>query len=111
MDGPDPNAQYFWTQRTVAAQIGFGGREIRKCKANVRRNIRLVNGQLLSADGKTLLLMISIDYLFILDDEPFFSGLREAAEAEAANPPGRRDELSRHRKRSVLSYGHAITRE
>lgn len=47
----------------------------------------LVNGQLLSNDGKTLLLMISIDYLFIEDDTPFLSGLRKIAEAEAKNHP------------------------
>ncbi len=47
----------------------------------------LVNGQLLSADGQTLLLMISIDYLFIKDDTPFHSGLREIAEDEAKSHP------------------------
>ena len=47
----------------------------------------LVNGQLLSADGKTLLLMIRIDFLFVYDDSPFLSGIRKIAEAEAANHP------------------------
>lgn len=47
----------------------------------------LVNGQLLSSDGKTLLFMISIDYLFVEDDSPFLEGLREVAEEEANKHP------------------------
>lgn len=47
----------------------------------------LVNGKLLSADGKTLVLMFDIDYLFVEDDTPFESGLREIAEAEARLHP------------------------
>ena len=48
----------------------------------------LVNGQLLSADGQTLLLLINIDYLFIEGDETILSGLREVAEAELVHHPG-----------------------
>lgn len=44
----------------------------------------LVNGQLLSEDGKTLLLLIRVDFLFIEDDAPFSHELREFAESVAA---------------------------
>jgi len=47
----------------------------------------LVNGQLLSQDGKMLLLMINIDYLFIQGDTTFTSGLREQAELAVAEFP------------------------
>lgn len=47
----------------------------------------LVNGQLLSEDGKTLLLMINIEFLFIENDETFTSGLREQAQAAVAKYP------------------------
>ncbi len=48
----------------------------------------LVNGQLLSADGRMLLLMINVNYLFIENDETFTSGMRDVAEAELARHPG-----------------------
>lgn len=57
---------------------------------SARKKIRehpLVNGQLLSEDGKTLLLLISIDFLFVPDDEVFTEGLKQVAVDEAANHP------------------------
>ena len=47
----------------------------------------LVNGQLLSQDGRMLLLMINVDYLFIENDSVFTSGLREEAESALADFP------------------------
>lgn len=47
----------------------------------------LVNGQFLSEDGKTMVLLISIDYLFVPSDSVFIEGIRKAAEEEAANYP------------------------
>ena len=67
--------------KSHAAQVRF---EHARDKA---KNHPLVNGQLLSADGKTLILMISIDYLFIEDDHPFLTGMRAVAEEEAAKHP------------------------
>lgn len=67
--------------KSHAAQIRF---EHARDKA---KNHPLVNGQLLSEDGKTLTLMIEIDFLFIEDDKPFLSGLREVAEEEVAKHP------------------------
>ncbi len=54
---------------------------------NARKKVRehpLVNGQLLSEDGKTLLLLLSIDYLFVENDQIFLGEIREAAESAAA---------------------------
>ncbi|QDU43456.1 multidrug efflux system subunit MdtC [Symmachiella dynata] len=45
----------------------------------------LVAGQLLSDDGKTLLLLIKFDWLFVSDDEDCTSRLREEAEKAAAD--------------------------
>ena len=47
----------------------------------------LVHGQLLADDGKSLLLMIELDYLFVRDDETLTSGLRKEAESVAAKFP------------------------
>ncbi len=47
----------------------------------------LVNGQLLSDDGKTFRLLISIDYVFVENDEIFVTELREEAEKAAAEHP------------------------
>lgn len=47
----------------------------------------LVNGQLLSEDGRTLLLLVGIDYLFVESDSVFSEELRQVAEKEAANHP------------------------
>ncbi|MCA9065045.1 MAG: MMPL family transporter [Planctomycetaceae bacterium] len=47
----------------------------------------LVHGQLLSEDGRTQLLMVTFDWLFIRSDEQCMSGLREAAEKAAADYP------------------------
>ena len=44
----------------------------------------LVNGQLLSEDGKTIVLLIRIEYLFVESDQVFLSELRETAEAVVA---------------------------
>ena len=58
-----------------------------KAKQNAREH-PLVNGQFLSDDGKTLLLMVGINYLFVEDESIFTSGIRLAAEQELANHPG-----------------------
>ena len=44
----------------------------------------LIVGQLLSADGKTLLLMVHLDFFFMQDDDDCIGGLRSAAEKAAA---------------------------
>lgn len=50
----------------------------------------LVRGQLLSADGKTLLLLIKINWLFVESDEHCTTRLREVAEQAAAEFPDAR---------------------
>lgn len=57
-----------------------------KSKENAREH-PLINGQFLSEDGNTLLLMVRFDYLFVEDESIFISGIREAAEQELANHP------------------------
>lgn len=55
---------------------------------NARKKIRehpLVNGQLLSEDGKTIVLLIDIDYFFVQSDEPFQGEMRTVAEAAVAD--------------------------
>ncbi len=47
----------------------------------------LVGGQLLSDDGRTLLLLIKFDWLFVSSDEDCMSRLREAAENAAFQYP------------------------
>ena len=47
----------------------------------------LVRGQLLSADGRTLLLLIKINWLFVESDEDCTSGLGDVARAAAAEFP------------------------
>ncbi|MCA9198999.1 MAG: MMPL family transporter, partial [Planctomycetales bacterium] len=47
----------------------------------------LVKGQLLSADAKTLLMMVQFDYLFIESDQACVAGLREIFERTAARHP------------------------
>ncbi len=44
-----------------------------------------IGGQLLSSDARTLLLLVNFDLLFIKSDEDCISGLREIAEAAAAD--------------------------
>ena len=46
-----------------------------------------IGGQMLSSDGNTMLMMISIDGLFLESDEDCVSGLKEIATAAAANHP------------------------
>lgn len=48
----------------------------------------LVGGQLLSVDGKTLLLMIKFDWLHVTDDDACTIGLKEVARGVAAKYPG-----------------------
>jgi len=48
----------------------------------------LIGGQLLSDDGRTLLMLVNFDWLFIQSDDDCISGLRQAAEAAAAKFPG-----------------------
>ncbi len=47
----------------------------------------LVAGQLLSADGKTLLLMVNLDFFFVQHDDDCIGGLRRTAEDAAAEFP------------------------
>jgi uncharacterized protein len=47
----------------------------------------LVGGQLVSLDGKTLLLLVYFDFLFITSDDDCTTGLRTAAEQAAAEFP------------------------
>lgn len=47
----------------------------------------LVGGQLLSADGRTLLLMIKLDWLFVMDDDDCTTRLKQQAERAAAEFP------------------------
>ncbi|MCA9184214.1 MAG: MMPL family transporter [Planctomycetales bacterium] len=55
-------------------------------REKARRN-PLIHGQLLSADGRTTLLLVSFDMLFIKDDQTCTAGLRQAAAAAAAKFP------------------------
>ena len=48
----------------------------------------LIGGQLLSDDGRTLLLLVNFDWLFLKSDDDCMSGLRLAAEQAAAEHPG-----------------------
>jgi predicted RND superfamily exporter protein len=48
----------------------------------------LIGGQLLSDDGRTLLLLVNFDWLFLKSDDDCMSGLRQAAEQAAAEHPG-----------------------
>jgi predicted RND superfamily exporter protein len=48
----------------------------------------LIGGQLLSDDGRTLLLLVNFDWLFLQSDDDCMSGLRLAAERAAAEHPG-----------------------
>ncbi|MCP4098192.1 MAG: MMPL family transporter [Planctomycetaceae bacterium] len=57
-----------------------------KSKQNAREH-PLINGQFLSDDGNTLLLMVRFNYLFVDDESIFMSGIRETAEQELANHP------------------------
>jgi predicted RND superfamily exporter protein len=47
----------------------------------------LIGGQLLSGDGRTLLLLVNFDWLFLQSDDDCMSGLRLAAERAAAEHP------------------------
>ena len=58
-----------------------------KSKQNAREH-PLINGQFLSDDCQTLLLMVSFNYLFVEDESIFISGIRTSAEQELANHPG-----------------------
>lgn len=51
-------------------------------------NHPLVGGQLLSVDGKTLLLMVKFDWLYVVDDEACTTGLKQVAQKVAAKYPG-----------------------
>ena len=55
-----------------------------KSKQNARDH-PLINGQFLSDDCQTLLLMIRVNYLFVQDETVFTSGIRLAAEQELAS--------------------------
>ncbi|MGB1927710.1 MAG: efflux RND transporter permease subunit [Mariniblastus sp.] len=57
-----------------------------KSKQNAREH-PLINGQFLSDDGNTLLLMVRFNYFFVDDESIFTSGIREAAEQELASYP------------------------
>ncbi|QDT54276.1 multidrug efflux system subunit MdtC [Caulifigura coniformis] len=48
----------------------------------------LIGGQLLSDDGRTLLLLVKFDWLFLQSDDDCTSGLRQVAESTAAKHPG-----------------------
>ena len=48
----------------------------------------LIGGQLLSGDGRTLLLLVNFDWLFLQSDDDCMNGLRLAAEQAAAKHPG-----------------------
>lgn len=48
----------------------------------------LVKGQLLSPDGRTLIVLVNFDWLFITSDDDCGRNLREAAEAALAKYPG-----------------------
>lgn len=67
--------------RSTASQSRFDN-----AREKAKRN-PLVNGQLLSADGKTLLLLVNFDFFFIEQDRDCMAGLREAAEQAAAEFP------------------------
>jgi hypothetical protein len=58
-----------------------------KSKQNAREH-PLINGQFLSDDCQTLLLMVRVNYLFVEDEGVFTSEIRLAAEQELANHPG-----------------------
>ena len=47
----------------------------------------LVNGQLLSPDGRTLIVLVNFDWLYVTSDEDCTSNLRKAAEAALAEYP------------------------
>tara|TARA_R110002095_G_scaffold212708_2_gene202379 strand:+ start:19407 stop:21716 length:2310 start_codon:yes stop_codon:yes gene_type:complete len=51
-------------------------------------NHPLVGGQLLSVDGKTLLLMVKFDWLYVVDDDACTTGLKQVAQKVAAQYPG-----------------------
>jgi uncharacterized protein len=67
--------------RAAASQLRFD--EARK-KATAHP---LVRGQLLSPDGRVMLLMVHFDWLFVTSDEDVTSGVRQAAEQAAAKYP------------------------
>ncbi len=48
----------------------------------------LIGGQLLSDDGRTLLMLVGFDWLFVESDDDCMGGLREVAERAAAQFPG-----------------------
>jgi uncharacterized protein len=48
----------------------------------------LIGGQLLSDDGRTLLMLVKFDWLFLQSDDDCMSGLRKVAESAAAKLPG-----------------------
>ncbi|MFK7769980.1 MAG: RND family transporter [Mariniblastus sp.] len=52
-----------------------------------------IHGQLMSSDGKVVLLLVNFDVLFIKDDDDTIGGLRKIADAaaKAANPEGNFD--------------------
>lgn len=86
-----------WVDRVPVLNI-FGLREplFPRSEASAERfavarqkalNHPLVRGQLLSEDGETMLLMISLDSVFLRRDEQCTSELRAAAEAAAAEFP------------------------
>lgn len=54
----------------------------------------LVAGQLLSADGRTLLLMVNLDWFYVDDDEDCSTGIRQVAEQAVAEFPGVEFEFS-----------------
>jgi predicted RND superfamily exporter protein len=48
----------------------------------------LIGGQLLSDDGRTLLMLVKFDWLFLESDDDCMTGLRQMAESAAAKVPG-----------------------
>ena len=87
----------FWMDRVPVLNV-FGLRESlfprpsasdRQFAAARERALQhpLVGGQLLSKDGRTLLLMIKFDWLFVESDEDCTEGLKDAAKQAAAEHP------------------------
>ncbi len=87
----------FWLDKVPVLNL-FGLRESvfpgeraspRQYEAALQRAVEhpLVGGQLLSVDGRTLLLMIKLDWLFVMDDEDCTIRLKQTAERAAAEFP------------------------
>jgi predicted RND superfamily exporter protein len=82
-----PTLNIFGLQEPLFPRADSSGRRFALARKRALSH-PLIGGQLLSDDGRTLLLLVNFDWLFLTSDDDCMSGLRQAAEQAAAKYPG-----------------------